>query len=70
MTPEKTNRGFDYLNFTDLYEKRCSLQRSSLATEDSIWLGVDATGRMGLSREQVAELLPYLQKFVDTGEIV
>lgn len=25
--------------------------------------------RMELSRQQVADLLPYLQKFVDTGEI-
>jgi hypothetical protein len=25
--------------------------------------------RMHLSREQVAELLPILQKFVDTGEL-
>lgn len=28
-----------------------------------------AAGRMHLTREQVAELLPHLQRFVDTGKI-
>lgn len=100
---EKTQRGFSYNKFEDLYGQLCSIQKSSLATKDAIWLGVDdaqpkimaseahkvgvdtteTTGwvpypipeevllstRMHLSREQVAELLPILQKFVDTGRI-
>ncbi len=99
----KTRRGFTICNFSDYYDVPCSLQKSSIATTDCIWLGVDdpdpkimasqersfgvstnkETGwvpypipsevvmdtRMHLSREQVAELLPILQKFVDTGEI-
>jgi hypothetical protein len=93
----KTDRGFALIEFTDRYDAPCSLQKSSLATEDAIWIGVDdadpkilaskvqegGTGwvkypipedvslntRMHLTREQVAELLPHLQKFVDTGEI-
>jgi len=91
---EKTNRGFDYLNFTDHYGIACSLQKSSIATIDAIWLGInkpkltvfentskgkylnidmpenfDVSSRMHLTREQVKELLPILQKFVDTGEL-
>ena len=99
----ETQRGFATKEFRDLYGTPCSLQKSSLATEDAIWFGVDdanplimasqatefgiktaeTTGwvpypipkavllhtRMHLNREQVAELLPILQKFIDTGEI-
>ncbi len=104
MRPSKTNRGFDLIEFKDHYLSKCSLQKSSLATEDAIWLGVDdaepkvmaskaeslgvrteetcgwvpypipvdvlMTTRMHLTRDQVKELLPYLNKFVKTGEIV
>ena len=35
-----TNRGFELLNFYDRYDELCDIQRSSLATEDAIWLGV------------------------------
>jgi hypothetical protein len=88
----KTSRGFDRLDFADCYGVMCSLQKSSLADADAIWLGcnegspqylVPGEGwqpvsmpkdtvintRMHLTREQVAELLPYLQRFVDTGEL-
>lgn len=41
MEAKKTPRGFAYFEFQDLYDAKCSLQKSSLATEDAIWLGVD-----------------------------
>ena len=41
MKKEKTCRGFGVINFKDEYNIPCSLQKSSLATEDAIWLGVD-----------------------------
>lgn len=34
-----TKRGFEILNFYDFYNEKCDIQRSSLATEDAIWLG-------------------------------
>lgn len=37
----KTNRGFDTVTFFDKYGKECSIQKSSLATEDAIWFGID-----------------------------
>lgn len=40
-TNEKTGRGFDRYGFRDRYGKACSLQKSSLATEDCVWLGID-----------------------------
>ena len=92
-----TNRGFPFIGFADHYGVMCTLQKSSLASDDAIWFGVEdanpiimaskvlegGTGwvkypihpdvyintRMHLTREQVAELLPHLQRFVDTGEI-
>lgn len=36
-----TNRGFDIHEFKDRYGEKCSIQKSSLATEDCIWLGID-----------------------------
>lgn len=106
MEFRRTDRGFGRWEFTDRYDAECSLQKSSLASEDAIWLGVndtnpiimasdalklgrpDLTGgqtkgwvdwlvpkevqmttRMHLTREQVADLLPILQHFVETGEI-
>jgi hypothetical protein len=100
MELTKTNRGFPLGTFTDRNGIGCSIQKSSIATEDCIWLGADTVGlkefvayrdpawkdlvefdqstvthsyiannRMHLSRDQVAELLPLLQRFVETGEI-
>jgi hypothetical protein len=94
---ERTVRGFDYTEFKDMYGECCSLQKSSLATEDAIWLGVnnpqvkilsskitegatgwtklpvpegvEINGRMHLNQEQVAALIPVLQRFVVTGDI-
>jgi len=41
MEIKKTARGFSISQFTDRYGVKCSLQKSSLATEDAIWFGVD-----------------------------
>jgi hypothetical protein len=94
MNLEKTQRGFLNGKFTDSYGNVCSVQKSSSAMDDFIWLGIDkpkltvfenenmgkyietvlpktwmVDSRMHLSRDQVAELLPVLQKFVETGEL-
>lgn len=81
----ETGRGFALVEFKDMYQQGCSLQKSSLADRHAVWLGVDNTGpeikdingkvnsdvgvRMHLTQDQVYELLPILQKFVDTGEL-
>lgn len=77
FTIEQTERGFDFTAFTDMYRQKCSLQKSSLATEDAIWLGVDVdmkgkdvNQRMHLSQKMVKELLPFLRNFVKTGDII
>jgi hypothetical protein len=36
-----TERGFARIEFIDRYGAKCSLQKSSLATEDAIWFGVN-----------------------------
>lgn len=72
----KTDRGFSYGRWTDRYGSVCSIQDSSLATEECIWLGVDtpfpgSTGivRMHLTRAMAEALLPILHRFVETGSI-
>jgi hypothetical protein len=51
MKHSTTNRGFDIFEFTDLYGNECSVQKSSLATEDAIWLGVNAANPKILASE-------------------
>jgi hypothetical protein len=41
MKLEATNRGFLKGEFIDQYGEKCSIQKSSLATEECIWLGVN-----------------------------
>lgn len=77
VTP--TQRGFLRGQFKDRYGADCSIQKSSLATEDCIWLGcdhetVDQQGRpcgarMHLTQQMAAELIPMLQYFVETGDL-
>jgi len=104
---ERNERNFEIGKFIDRYGHECSIQKSSLATEDCIWLGIDdaepqirssdairmglrqrtfdendngwvnfkipkevsLNTRMHLTRKQVKELLPLLQKFVETGKL-
>lgn len=78
MQIEFTQRGFARADFTDRYGAACSIQDSSIATEDCIWLGCDegthvdgqCCARMHLTQELAAELIPLLQRFVETGSIV
>lgn len=78
MTP--TGRGFARGEFTDLYGEACSIQESSLMDPDAIWLGCEhetkhrATGepcgaRMHLTKQMAADLIPLLQRFVETGRL-
>lgn len=68
---KKTERGFALCEFVDRYGEACSIQKSSLATEDCIWLGTNSVGvsRMHLTRKQVEDLLPLLIRFVESGEL-
>lgn len=38
---QKTERGFELIRFEDKYKLVCSLQQSSAASEECIWLGID-----------------------------
>jgi hypothetical protein len=74
-----TDRGFLIGKFTDQYGEICSIQKSSLGTENCIWLGCEhetinrhgqpCGARMHLTQQMVADLLPLLQHFVETGEL-
>ena len=72
----KDEKGLSKISFEDDYKQQCSLQKSNAALENKIWLGVEkdingkiVNGRMHLTQEQVRDILPYLQKFADTGEL-
>ena len=44
MKIKKTNRGFGIGYFKDKRGTECSIQKSSLATDDCIWLGANKIG--------------------------
>lgn len=51
ITKTKTDRGFALADFKDLYGKSCSIQKSSLATIDAIWLGINVAEPMILASD-------------------
>lgn len=75
MDLKATNRGFMRAEFTDYNGDACSIQESSIATDHLLWLGLntgthhmgECLARMHLTREMAADLIPLLQRFVDTG---
>lgn len=94
MKIDKNERGFAFSKFKDRSGYNCLIEKSSLATEECIWLGVDdskltifddekmikcintklpenwrVNTQMELTRKQVADLLPLLQNFVNTGNL-
>lgn len=68
MKRSKTERGFDIIKFYDIYERECVIQKSSSATQNCIWIGRRHFA-MHLNKAKVAEIIPILQKFVETGEL-
>jgi len=73
MKIEKTERGFEVVEFKDIYGSECSLQQSSIITFNyrkpgagAIWFGVD-NNRMHIDLSLLKELLPYLQRWVENG---
>lgn len=67
----KNERGFTTLEFRDRRPSgpMCTLQESSLATEDAVWFGVAGSDRMHLTSGMLRELIPILQRFVETGRL-
>lgn len=65
---KETQRGFTYFEMTDSYGKEFTIQKSSSAEEEKIWMGVD-DDRAHLTRDMVRRIIPILQQFADTGEV-
>ena len=72
----KTTRGFEYIEFKDHNDDRCSLQQSSIAIYElpgssAIWLGresdVPNPGRMHLNVDQVTALIKHLNSWLDNN---
>lgn len=72
----ENGKGLRKISFSDDYKQKCSLQKSNSTMENKIWFGVDkdingkpVNARMHLTQEQVRQLLPYLHKFLETGDL-
>jgi hypothetical protein len=73
----KTERGFGRGEFMDRYGVPCSIQESSLATEQCIWLGCDheqhdqngrpVGARMHLTREMRHDRISSITGFADVS---
>lgn len=61
LNRSKTNRGFKLIEFTDRYDIKCTLQKSSLATEDAIWFGVHDANAKILAHDAAAAGVPTTQ---------
>ena len=55
MEKSTTARGFSITEFSDQYGEKCSLQKSSLATEDCVWFGIDEPKVQALAKEMHTE---------------
>ena len=69
-------KGASKITFEDDYKQKCSLQKSNSTLENKIWFGVDKdvngktiVSRMHLTQDQVRELLPFLIKFIESGDL-
>jgi len=69
LETQTTERGFKFIKFDDLYGENCSIQKSSLATEDTIWLGIDDAKpqimandakKLGIETDETTGWIPYL----------
>lgn len=77
LKKDLTDRGFQRAEFVDRYGSQCSIQESSLATENAIWLGVDKdfknrtseSHRMHLTEDMVRTLMPILLHFLEFGDL-
>lgn len=66
MKTEYTDRGFAVISFLDCAGTECSLQESSVATDDLIWLGPDGTGnRMHLDRARTMTLMAMMKSLTE-----
>jgi hypothetical protein len=74
----RSPRGFPRVNFTDALGNVCSIEQSDIATSGVIVIACEGdrrrhmcadTGRMILSREHVAALMPILSGFLLTGTL-
>jgi hypothetical protein len=63
----ETSRGFALISFVDRYGKECEIQKSSLAEEHCLWVGLKGE-RMHLTQAQAAQLAAHLLHFAATGE--
>ncbi len=66
MNVTMTTRGFERIDFADRNGDACSLQQSSLAGGEHIWLG-RGDERMHLHRDQVAQLYDHLGAWLRRG---
>lgn len=66
MKISTTEKGYSLIEFKGMYDSECSLEEK----EKTILFGVKDGDMMHLNQEQVASLLPYLENFAKTSELV
>lgn len=67
LIERKTDRGFQRVDFTDMFDNNCSIQESS-NIEKSIWIGQDEN-RMIIKQEDCLTIALYLIEFYKNGEL-
>ncbi len=65
---EVAGRGFYGFKFKDIYGEECSIQESSLAGKDALWLGADEN-RMHIDKQKAKQLIVLLKHFYRHGNL-
>ena len=66
---ETTPRNFGIVNFNDIYGNSCSIQESSLATDNALWIGVDEN-RMHINIPLAIKIMGTLKTFINNGVLL
>ena len=63
-----TSRGFSLIEFEDSNKQECSIQKSSIAMEDLVWIGAGSI-RMHIKQDQAKAIAEILLYFAEMGEL-
>jgi hypothetical protein len=64
----KTLRGFSLIEFEDHNAQACTIQKSSIATKDLVWMGI-GENRMHISQSDARKIAKILLHFAETGDL-
>jgi hypothetical protein len=69
MVVLETSKGFPVIDFIDHHGNACSMEISSIADPYCLWIGLVGHPKMHISADQLKELMPHFEKFIENREL-